>query len=286
MSVAQYETAEYVTGPANKGKVSKVSRYGWILRDRPGEFMHIDKNDLRIDHEYQREKVIVQKVREIQANWSWAGCGCILVAMRQDGGFWVFDGQHRVLAARNRADISELPCLVFEVESKNQEAAGFLVANTQRKPVTAIAKFKALVMTGDPAAIAVDRILNELGIEVSDNPQGGRQIKCVANCLKHAATNAEVLSAALRAAISIDGDEPVHRDMLDGLVWIERRFGLLADSRFMRRFRSVSREDIVLAMQRFAAAEGCRGDRVCGTAILKCINKGLRQKFGEVESDD
>lgn len=286
MTVAQYETDEYVSAGAGKrGKVSKIQRYGWILRDRPGEFMQIDKNELQIDHDYQREKVIQEKVREIQSNWSWAGCGCILVAMRQDGTFWVFDGQHRVLAARNRSDITTLPCLVFEVDSKTQEAAGFLVSNTQRKPVTAIAKFKAMVMTGDSAAMAVRRILDELGMEISDNPHGSRQIKCVYNCLKHAAVNPDILSAALDASLLLEGDEPVHRDMLDGFVWIERKYGLLSDSRFLRRLSSLSRDDIVTAIGKFGAAEGHRGDRVSGQAIMRCVNKGLRQKFGEVDDE-
>jgi len=243
--------------------------------------MLINKNSLRVDHEYQREKLVVQKVRDIQSNWSWAGCGCILVAMRKDGSFWVFDGQHRVMAARNRSDIINLPCLVFEVESKMQEAAGFLVSNTLRKPVTAIAKFKAMVMSGDRNAVAVDSLLKRLGMNVTENPFSSREVKCVANMLKHAAVSMDVLEVALRAAKSLDGDEPVHRDMLDGLVWIERKHGCVADPRFTKRLASMSRHEIVLAIQRFGIAEGHRGDRVSGMAILHSVNKGLRHKFGD-----
>jgi hypothetical protein len=130
--------------------------------------LNIHKHDLNIDHTYQRENVIISKVQQIQASWSWIGCGTILVALRHDGSYWVMDGQHRVLAARNRSDIDELPCLVFAVESKTDEAAGFLVANTQRKPVTAIAKYKAMVLTNDPTAMAVDEVLRRLGLEVAD----------------------------------------------------------------------------------------------------------------------
>jgi len=285
MAVSEYKVGEYVSVGTRNGKVSKIKRYDWILRDSPGEFMQIDKNELGVDHDYQRDKVIVAKVREIQSNWSWAGCGCILVAMRKDGTFWVFDGQHRVLAARNRSDITTLPCLVFEVDSKTQEAAGFLVSNTQRKAVTAIAKFKALVMTGDSAALAVNRICDEIGIEVSEHAQGSRQIKCVSNCLKHASASPEVLAAALKAAVILEGDVPVHRDILDGLVWIHRKWGLLSDQRFLRRLSSISRDNIVATIGRFAAAEGRRGDRVSGMGIMQCVNKKLHQKFGETDDD-
>jgi len=278
----KYEPDEYAPLP-NGGKQTKVEKYGWILRDRPGEFMMVDKNELSIDYEYQRDKVIIRKVRELQSNWSWAGCGCILVAMRQDGSFWVFDGQHRVLAARNRADISILPCLVFEVDNKTQEAAGFLVSNTQRKPVTAIAKFKAMVMTGDPTAVAVDSLLKKLGLTVCDTAAHRHELKCVAVCLKHATSGVDVLEAALRAALALDGDEPVHRDMLDGLTWIHKKYRLLSDTRFMRRFSGIGRADIVSAMNRFAIAQENRSDKVCGMAILQCVNKGLRQRFGDID---
>ena len=282
-TATQYRTGEYVTVGASGGRISKVQKFGWLVRDRPGRFLMIDKDALNVDHDYQRDKVIIPKVRDIQSNWSWAGCGAILVACRPDGTFWVFDGQHRVIAARNRDDISMLPCLVFDVESRVQEASGFLVANTQRKPVTAIAKFKAMVMTQDAAAVLVDSVLKKLGVVVSDTPRNSREIKCVTNCLKHAAYGGSFLESVLMAAISLDGDEPASRDMLDGLAWIERKHKLLSDARFMKRLSAMSRAEILGAMSRFAAAEGHRGDKVAGMAILQCVNKGLRQKFGDID---
>lgn len=280
-TATQYQTDEYVTIGAVGGKASKVERYGWILRDRPGEFRLIGKHDLHIDHEYQREKVIKQKVQNIQSNWSWAGCGAILVAMRADGTFWVFDGQHRVLAARNRADIFDLPCMVFEVDDKTQEAAGFLVANTERKAVNAVSKFKAMVMTKDPNAVAVEAVLRKLDMVVAENAAGRREIKCVRLCLKLAAFGGDLLELVLRAASSLGGDKPAHRDTLEGLAWLHRKHGLLSNPRFLKRFASMTREELASSVNSFAAAEGHRGDKVAGTAILRCVNKGLRQKFGQ-----
>lgn len=272
------EQREYV----HNGKRSKVDRYGWILRDRPGVFMLINKHELNIDGEYQRKKIAVGKVREIASSWAWAGCGCILVAMRSDGSFWVFDGQHRVLAALSRADIAELPCLVFECDEKTQEAAGFLVANTQRKPVPAIDKFNALVMTNDARALTVDMVFKRLGLTISDNARSRKEIKCVTNCLKHAA-DPESFELALRAAMSLQDDESVHRYMLDGLMWIQRKYRLLEDPKFLRRFASISRKDILASMQKFAGAHDTKSDKVCGMAIMQCVNKGLHKKFGDAD---
>lgn len=284
-ATAKYETSEYVNMPGGRGKMSKVAKFGWILRDRPGQFMEISKDQLHIDHDYQRDKVVIGKVRDIQSNWSWAGCGVILVARRPDGSFWVFDGQHRVLAARNRSDITALPCLVFDVDDKTQEAAGFLVCNSERKPVTAIAKFKAMVLTKDPASTVVSRVFDRLGVVFTDNPSGRGQLACVAACLRMASANPEAFERVLAVAIDVCGDEPVHSNILDGLSWIERKHGLMSDRRFVGRLSTVSRHEILDAISRFAAAEGNRGEKVSGTAILKCVNKGLRVRFGEGDKD-
>jgi hypothetical protein len=282
-------TEETVGAPAGGQRVSKIARYGWVVADNPGEFIMVDKKDLNVDHSYQREKIVVGKVRQIASHWSWAGCGCILVAMRRDGSFWVFDGQHRVLAAKTRADIKQLPCMVFECVDVRQEAAGFLVSNAERKPVGALDKFKALVMTGNDAAKIVSDVFDTLGISVTSDPHQARQLKCVSKCLVLAERNAEVFEWALRSTIEVCGDNPVHRDILDGLFWIETKYGLCGTARFDEALAKASRADILASIAKFAAAEGKRGERVCGTGILKVLNYKRRLRFGteeETSSDD
>lgn len=283
MLTATYEPGEIASCG---GHVSKVERYGWVLKDLPGEFAYVDKSLLNVDHSYQRDKVIVSKIRQIASEWSWVGCGCILVAQRPDGTFWVFDGQHRVLASRNRSDIKDLPCMVFQCAEKTQEAAGFLVSNSERKPVSALDKFKALVMTGDPVAKVVSDVFEKLGVVVEANPTDAGHLKCVGRCLQLASKNAAVFEWALDSTIDVCGDQPVHRDILDGLFWIEDRYGLCGTKRFNHRLSMATRADILESISKFGAAEGKRGEKVCGTAILKVLNKGLREKFGDSEEGE
>jgi hypothetical protein len=242
--------------------------------------MMIRKQDLNVDHSYQRDKVFVQKVRQIASQWSWAGCGCILVAMRTDGSFWVFDGQHRVLAAKTRSDIHELPCMVFDCVDVKQEAAGFLVSNAERKPVSALDKFKALVMTGDKTAKIVSEVFESVGIVICSDPKEAKHLKCVSKCLQLAEKNADVFEWALQSTVELCGDHPVHRDILDGLFWIETKYGLCGTSRFDKALSSASRSRILDSIAKFAAAEGKRGERVCGTGILKVLNHKRQNRFG------
>lgn len=91
--------------------LDKVQRYGWTMQDKQGEQRQINKNLLLVNDDYQRT-ASASKILEIASEWSWIGCGVIIVAKR-DGSYWVIDGQHRVLAAKRRSDIKEMPCLVL-----------------------------------------------------------------------------------------------------------------------------------------------------------------------------
>lgn len=267
--------------PFKNGRISKVERYGWSVKDEPGEFMLLPKNELNVDHTYQRDAVVVQKVKQIASEWSWSGCGCISVAMRPDASFWVFDGQHRVLAAKKRSDIHELPCMVFLCEDLEKEAKGFLNANAERKPVSALDKFKALVMTGDETAQVVFDIFRRLNIDVQVHATTARQLKCVSKCLALARKDAKVFEWALKATVELCGDLPVHRDILDGLFWIEKKYQLCGTKQFADALASACRTDILDSIAKYAAAEGKRGEKVCGTATLKVLNRKRRNRFGD-----
>ena len=91
-------------------------RGNYLVSDKPGTFMQIEKELLLLDERYQRSQSAV-KVAVMASKWSWQACGCILVAHRKVPSavkFYVFDGGHRVAAAKKLAEITTLPCLVFE----------------------------------------------------------------------------------------------------------------------------------------------------------------------------
>jgi len=264
------------------GPMSKIERYGWILRDAPGVFMEIDKSEIHVDHEYQREEINVDKVRSLASSWSWAGCGAINVALRPDGRFFVFDGQHRFLAAKSRADITTMPCMVYECDSVAKEAAGFLVTNSERKPVTAIDKFRSLVMTEDDAAQHVKQVIRDLGLEISKTATKPGQIKCVARCMTLATSNLEHFRKAAFLAERVCRDvSPIHEDIMAGLFHIQRKYELLDDMRFVRRVLDVGHASLVDGIRRAKIFRGKGGELSLVEGILTAVNKGLRNRFAE-----
>jgi hypothetical protein len=264
--------------------MSKIERYGWILRDSPGLFMEIDKSDLLIDHNYQRDDVIVEKVRAIARAWSWAGCGAISVAVRPDGRFFVFDGQHRVLAAKTRSDISTMPCMVFECDSVAKEAAGFLITNSERKAVSAIDKFRSLVLTEDQAAQVVKATFEDLGLEVSKTANRPGQIKCVSRCMKLASAGPEAFDKAIALAERVCRDvSPVHEDLVAGFFHLQKRNGLLEDNRFVQRVVLIGQAAIADGIRRSRLFRQKGGELTLMEGILLAVNHGLRKRFGEQE---
>src|SRR5512134_3578070 len=136
--------------------LDKVARYNWTIRNAPGEFLMIPKTELEVDPAYQRNKINQRRVDTLTRTWDWIACGCLVVALRDDNTWFVMDGQHRKLAADQRSDIRELPCLVFETTSRRQEAVSFLAINQGRVGVGSLDRYRAQLLSGDTTASAVE----------------------------------------------------------------------------------------------------------------------------------
>lgn len=282
MSVVErkYTPSEYAAIPRGVAP-TKVEKFGWSIKDQPGRFMEINKHLLGVDRSYQRSEVIVSKVRDIQSQWSWLGCGVILVVMRSDGTFWVYDGQHRVMAARNRSDITSLPCLVFDCPDVREEASAFLKVNTGRKPVTALEKFNAMVCRGDEASSVVQAVFNRLGMTLTKEAHRRGEIRCIEVCVRYAAADPDRFERVMSAALVLCVDCHVTKDITHALWWLDKQHELLSDKRFMHRLREMTASEVTASISKFALAEEKRGERVCGMALLRMANKGLRKKFGD-----
>lgn len=258
--------------------VDKIKRYGWKMKDEPGTLKNLPKSVLQVHPDYQRD-VILPKVIEITANWSWVGAGAIVVGER-NGEFWVIDGQHRVLAAKRRSDITHLPCIVFQTEGVKQEAIGFLDLNTSRKPVNSIGKFKAMLAAGDESAIAVHRILKKLGITLNPNPKKAKELGSVGWAIRRVREDAEKLEIVMRVACDLSHDMPIREKLLEGLWYIENKLSCgISDKRFNDRLHAVGARRLIDGANSAAAFFVRGGGRTWAIGMLEVINKGLRSRF-------
>jgi hypothetical protein len=259
--------------------VDKVKRYGWSVQDAPGEMRLLHKDMLQIHPAYQRD-LVPQKVYEISAAWSWVALGALVVGER-GGEFWVIDGQHRAAAAKRRSDITHLPCVVFKTADVKQEARGFLTIQTMRKPVTAVAKQKAMVTAGDEVAGFVQQTVETLGLQIRPSAGKAGELKCVGWCLKRAADDRETFVKVLRlgAALCTQDNMPVAERVLEGLWMLNDKCGSgLADPRFVKRLHERGGRVLLDAANKAAAYYSSGGGRIWAQGMLGELNKGLQER--------
>lgn len=260
----------------NNGKTDKVERYGWKLLDSPGELRWLKKNILRIDPAYQRN-ANERKVFSLSRAWSWLACGALLVAER-DGEYFVFDGQHRALAALRRSDIDALPCVVFPTSGHKEEATAFLGANKNRKPLESFAVFNASLTAQLPHAQIVNRLVTASG-RIASSKAGPGKVRCLSVMMRYAVQQPTVLERVWPLVVEICEGRTLHDKILEGFIYIESRLPApqsMMDSKWKKRAIRVGYDGLLGAAHRFAAAYSSGGAKVWATGMLEIMNKGFR----------
>lgn len=276
---------DYRSGDLTRSGQSKVDRYKWSIKDARGEYMSLHKNELFVDNAYQRG-ANDYKVKDLARGWSWMACGAILVAARQDGTLFVFDGQHRVLAARKRSDITTLDCLVFSVDEIVSEASGFLKSNTNRKPVNMHDKFKAMLICEDPNAVAVSKLIEEVGLRIDPCGRAGC-FQALAWAMKANARSTDCFAKTLRIVAGIAGnDHPIHERVCRGIFTLHMKHRVLDDHRFVRRLNQVGYRELIDGADRASVYYGKGGENPWSQGILNAVNKGLRNRFCDGSDED
>lgn len=156
---------------------------------------------LTVDLAYQRSletRRSQQLIAAIAGGFRWSKFGAVLVAPIESGGagrgrpreanadlrrranpapgaalehgsYALLDGQHRVAGAR-QLGIKEVPCIVIEAASTEEQAQAFVGANRDRVAVTPYALHHAMVAAGDPRARAVARVCQAAEVEIPRYP--------------------------------------------------------------------------------------------------------------------
>lgn len=279
------KAADYKNGETIKGGKTKVDRYGWVPLGARGRFMEIDKASLLIPVEYQRE-LEDDKVKKMAANWSWPAFGVASVAERADG-FYVFDAGHRVAAAKRRADITTLPCMVYRFADLSSEAQEFLNANCLRKPMSAIQRFKAQVITADPHVALVARLMESVGREAR-NSNGPTCVRCVRELTNMAKKNPVMFEKLWPTIDAVSFGQPVEQVIAAGLFYIEERIpGTMTDihSKYRKRAIEFGSAELKKGALSAAAYFAKGGPKRWAQGMVNVINKGLRERLKIVDDE-
>jgi len=251
------------------------------ILDAPPEFALIPKEQLQVDHAYQRG-LSAKRIKDTASAWSWAACGALKVALRPDGEWFVFDGQHRLAAALLRHDVKALPCLVYEMKTVREEAAGFL-AQTTSKPMTVIERFKALLMVQDPVATMVKNLLdrNQITLRGGVKP-GDKAIGCAAELLHWGKNDPETLKKVWPLMVQvIEHGGMVTDKLLRAFVYLEQRIenDSLTERRWRKRLGSIRPADLLDGIAKANALDGGTQARSCAAGVLAVLNRGLQRRL-------
>lgn len=127
-------------------------------------FLEIPLELLKIDHEmYQRP--LQRHVRTIAKGWKDDKCDPLMVNYRNDGFFYVIDGQHRYEAALMRG-IESLVCVIFVGLTIKEEADLFTEQNEGTKKLSPYDTYKANLCRGEAIDTQIQEACNNYGIRV------------------------------------------------------------------------------------------------------------------------
>ena len=259
-------------------KGDKIKRYKWELKDGPGDFMWIPKDQLVVDHSYQRPPQLA-KVKLYAQTWAWWACSAIVVANRpNDPNNYVVDGQNRALAALKRSDISVLPCIVFESTGAVQEAAAFYDINANRRTPTTLDKWKAQLMRGDPHVVATDRLIRDMG-RVPSKSRSPNSVSCVTVLLNAMTADAARVRRVYPLLSAVCEGNPMHERLVGGFLWLEAHMPegqSLTDKRWSNRAKRIGYTALLVGANRAAALYAQGSNRVCAIGIQETLNKGLQ----------
>ena len=117
---------------------------------------------LKVDS-YQKKlrRKVIDKIVE---NFDPIALGLIHVSLRDDGTYWVFNGQHRIEALKIRGE-NYVDCLVFTGLTFEQEASGFVGHHNVSKP-TKIEEHNGRLLSGDFVAKDIEMVANELNLRI------------------------------------------------------------------------------------------------------------------------
>lgn len=240
--------------------------------------MVVALSDCYADLSYQRV-ISPHLVRELQAAFDGRLAGVPLLAQREDGKFWVIDGNHRINAARRKGKF-RIPAHVLRNLTKAEEADLFVRLQELRRGHTPLGKFKADLVAERPEAIAINSVVEGLGGYVG---QGGIEaIGAVRELYKSVnETGIRWILMVIRDAWPDDALSGmcVQSDMLWGVSF----FFFLHSGQFDRA-RLVQRLSLEGPAAILQTADRMRGPRemtrksACYYAVLDLYNKGLGER--------
>lgn len=251
--------------------MEKVERYNWAKPGDSGRKTNVPVNDLHVDHSYQRKEVTESNTLAIARDFSWVLFGTLVCMRRANGLIVIIDGQQRWMAAKKRGDIATVPCIIFESEGRDHEAAAFMDINKKRKVVSAVDSFRAAVVAKREPEIQINEWLESVGLKIMDKG-GVTGIDFPRNIIFRWNLDANASKSAILVQREIIGTESCHTFIFLGL-WHLIHNGVEVKPYIKKLQEAGGKAALLRAIRQYRIETDMAATAVaCGNAILRLIN--------------
>lgn len=261
---------------------SKREIYDWAESGQRGRLVWLPKEMLHVDHTYQRKSISNTRVNEIASNWNWAALMVIGVCQRLDGTYWVYDGQHRVLASLKRDDIKELPCIVFNSAGIANEADTFVVTNTGRGAMRRLDKFNAQLVAGDKMALAVQELVESCDYRISGGGGGVGSIACVEALERGVRTDYKTAQVSFLMCATVANRHQFSAKLFNAVFYLEQHLQKhdlsINVSNIREKLHSTDAAGLLAAIEESERYHRRNGARIGAQGLVQFINKGRRTR--------
>ena len=170
-------------------EISKPIKY---TREKFGIDMWLPVDKLKVDIRVQRELQDTH-VDKLQKKFDPAAFGRISVSPREDGYYYVQDGQHRVALAK-AVGLTEVPCIVQSLESLRDEGRAFIKINENSAKITGVDKYRIGVASEVVEYLRIKECVDYAGLRI------GTGINCI-NCVSsiYRSINSATLLSSIEA---------------------------------------------------------------------------------------
>ena len=240
---------------------------------------HISPANLVIDERAQR--ALNQKHRDTLASgFNPRKVGAVIISERENGDWYIMDGQHRCRAAAESGYTGTVPAVIHTGLSLEEEADLFLSLN-ETKIVQPLDKFKARVTAGRTLAVNVNNIVESLGFRVAPTNQTERSIAAVGALEKVYTTyGGDALTSTL---VTIDESWPElptnarGARIIEGIGYMLGAVPGVTARRLVSKLRTTSAGNIIADVDFLADIHKRPKNKTMVDVLVALYNKGLKK---------
>lgn len=248
------------------------------MSERESTITLVKLEDMRIDPVVQRELKPGWAEKRVQI-FSMSKVGILVTSLREDGFYYVLDGQNRAELMRKvgLAPETQVRCEVFVGLTKKEEAAIFLARNDKQN-VDKIDKHGVATTEEDPATMALNASLGSVGLRIGKHPsEDSTQTSAVSTL--HKLREAGTLDNALLVTTQAWGPKATDAHIYSGLGQLLKRNKDIVNIERLTEVLDAYGETMLLAKARATKETMSWPLTACiAHVIVERYNQGLRGK--------